>query len=55
MIWKLLDWVDNKILGHPFYWLCDFICEHYPNDELNDPEDDEYLVLFTLQDMEKRE
>jgi len=26
---KLLDKFDDKVMGHRFYWLCDFICKHY--------------------------
>ncbi len=29
-----LDWIDDKIIGHRFYWLCDFIARNYPEDVL---------------------
>lgn len=32
-LWYILDWVDDKILRHNFYWLCNFIAEHYPDEE----------------------
>jgi hypothetical protein len=26
---RLLDWLDDRILGHPCYRLCEWIEEHY--------------------------
>lgn len=25
---KLLDWIDDRIIGHRFHWLCEYIAEH---------------------------
>lgn len=30
--WYVLDWFDDKIIGHRFYWLCEFVCKHYPEE-----------------------
>lgn len=26
----LLDWLDNRVLGHPAHWLYCWIYKHYP-------------------------
>jgi len=30
---KRLDWFDDRIIGHRIYWFCNFVCEHYPDEE----------------------
>jgi len=30
--WYFLDWFDDMVLRHPWYWLCKFTVEHYPED-----------------------
>ncbi len=31
--WYFLDWFDDRVIGHRFYWLCGFIAFHYPDEE----------------------
>jgi len=33
---KILDWIDDKILGHRFYWICDKIASSNWWDDLED-------------------
>ncbi len=28
--WYLLDWIDDKMIKHRFYWFCVFVATHYP-------------------------
>jgi len=31
--WYFLDWFDDRIIGHRFYWLCKFIGLNYPEEK----------------------
>lgn len=33
MFWRILDWLDSRIIRHRFYWFCEFVALHYPDDK----------------------